>query len=132
MISYEEFEKMEEGTVFYVLAASNARNLVKERFLCLLDTRSGAHLMTYSGGFSFAKSLRDGEACYWTLEEAREAMLERVAIHRVRLKAKLAEDLLKTQERIRELDKPLTEEDEYLFLERSECEKPDISWWSES
>ena len=81
MITLDQLVILKAGTTIYVAASGRgpkelwANNLCEETFMELERTRSGYHVITQAGGYSFL-SLRNGEALFFTKEDAQDYMKE--------------------------------------------------------
>lgn len=135
MITLEQFQQMERGTIFYICAGGNANNLVVERFHSLKDLQRGEDsvmVLTYGGGSTFQGHLHGGNGLYLTEEEARNHMAKRAKWLHDRQTENLKSRLAKAQ---RELEEHLNKTEptqNYVFLDRTDIPEPEGWWYDET
>lgn len=131
MISLEQFQSMEKGTIFYVCAGGRADNLVVERFHSVHEIpKRGTDttmILTYCGGMSFIGHLNSGNGCYLNEDEARGHMERRAKWLHDHMTESLKSRLAKAE---RELDEHLNSDPilDYVYLERTDVPEPE-EWW---
>lgn len=130
MITLEQFQNMERGTIFYVCCGGNANNLVVERFHSLKNLDRGEDsvmVLTYCGGSTFQGHLHGGNGLYLNEEEAKEHMAKRAKWIHDRRTENLKSMLLNLQA---DLDKHLDSEPklDYVYLDRTDEPEPE-GWW---
>ena len=131
MITLEQFQHMERGTIIYICAGGRANNLVVDRFHSVHENKKRGTdttmILTYAGGMSFIGHMNSGNGVYLTEEEAREHMRNRAKwLHDIKtenLKAKIANLQY-------ELDKHLDSDPtiDYVYLDRRAEPEPE-GWW---
>lgn len=131
MITLEQFEQMEKGTVIYICAGGRANNLVVDRFHSIHELpkreTDTTMILTYAGGMSFIGHMNSGNGVYLTEQEAREHMNKRAKWLHDRRTESLKAQIANLQ---RDLDKHLDSDPivDYVYLDRTDIPEPE-GWW---
>lgn len=124
MISWQQFQEMEKGTIFYVACAGMSYNLVVEKFFkATYIGKEGEYptVLTFGGGQRFDTFMRDGNCCYLSLEEAKDSMLRRAKWKHDLTTESLKNQVANLQQRLEDHlnSDPSTD---YVFLDLSDIE----------
>ena len=133
MITLEQFQNMERGTIFWICAGGNANNLVGERFHSIKDLDRDDDrfmILTYSGGSTYKGHLHSGNGLYLTEEEARSHMARRAKWLHDRYTENLKSRLAKAQRELEEHLNITEPKQDYVFLDRTDTPEPE-GWWYE-
>lgn len=132
MITLEQFQNMERGTIFYVCAGGRANNLVVERFHSVHELpkreTDTTMILTYCGGMSFIGHLNAGNGCYLTEAEAIGHMARRAKWLHDRETENLKGCVAKAQRKLEEHLSKTEPTQDYVFLDRTNNPEPE-GWW---